>query len=190
MQSINFSKYAKIGSIAISIVLLLLGTWLLIEPAIIWKFKNLCAITFFAFGLVKLLGYASKDLYQLAFQYDFEIGLLLCLIGILVGLHSSSDLTILYVAFGICVVVDSLFKMRISYDAKEFGIPTWWITILLACGCAILGIILTFRPILQSISMIRLLGISFLLEGFTNLQTMITMVKIYKAKPSNQINNV
>lgn len=188
MQSINFSRYAKTGSIVISLILLLLGTWLLVEPSIIWECKNLCAIVFIVFGLVKLLGYVSKDLYQLAFQYDFEIGLLLCLVGLLVLLHSSSDLTILFVAFGICIIVDSLFKLRISLDAKEFGIPTWWITIVLSCGCAILGIVLTFRPILQSISMIRLLGVSFLLEGFTNLQTMITMVKIYKAKPSSQIN--
>ena len=43
--------------------------------------KPLSQIIMVLFGIVKILGYCSKDLYRLAFQHDPELGTLLVILG-------------------------------------------------------------------------------------------------------------
>ena len=37
-----------------------------------------------AYGIIKIIGYFSKDLYCLAFQYDFACGVFLIVLGMIV----------------------------------------------------------------------------------------------------------
>lgn len=54
------------------------------------------------YGIVKVIGYFSDDLYCLAFQYDLACGLFLIAMGM--------------------ILLDALLKIQISKDARKFGL--------------------------------------------------------------------
>ena len=186
MRGIHSMKVVKMMSMIISLIFCMMGVFYLVEPNVFWDTKTLVEILFLWFGSIKIMGYASKDLYQLAFQYDLEMGLLLCVIAIILWVWQDHYFDILCITFGIDLFLDSLFKIRIAMDAKEFGISSWWITMGFSFLCILLSIGLGLRLLPRMAMQIRFVGVTFLFEGCSNLLMMLTMVKLYHYQ-SNQI---
>ena len=130
------------------------------------------------FGVVKLVGYFSRDLYRLAFQYDLGFGLLLIALGALVLIRPKSVLDFLFTALGMAVLTDGLYKVQIAVDAKRFGISTWWLTLALAIAAGAVGLALVFRPWASARLLTILLGAALLAEGILNLCVAVSTVKI------------
>ena len=137
-------QVAKYGYIAISIVFCLAGLALIVFPALSAHTIAIClGVAMLIFGAVKLVGYFSRDLYRLAFQYDLQFGILLIIMGIIVLVKPDNMLNFLSIALGICTLVDCLFKTKIALDAKKFGIRQWWLTM----GMAIITPATVFVPL-------------------------------------------
>ena len=81
---------------------------------------------------MKLVGYFSRDLYRLAFQYDLEFGILLIALGVIVLLRTNGVMDFICIAAGVSILADGLFKIQIAIDARRFGIRDWWLILLLA----------------------------------------------------------
>ena len=67
---------AKVGYIIVSILIGVLGIVLIATPN--FSVSLLCRLgggILILFGIVKIIGYCSNDLYRLAFQYDLAIGI-------------------------------------------------------------------------------------------------------------------
>ena len=128
MRSVAPMKTAKIGYIVMSVLFCVLGVVLLFTPGVsaLW-IGRLLGIGLILFGAIKLVGYFSRDLFRLAFQYDLAFGLLLMVLGIVTLSHPGDALSFLCVMFGIPVLADGLFKIQIAVDARRFGIPQWWL---------------------------------------------------------------
>ena len=139
-----------------------------------------CGAVMILFGIVKLVGYFSRDLYRLAFQYDLACGCLLILLGLVMLLRPDSLLNFICVALGIYILTDGLFKIQISVDAKRFGLRGWWLILVEAILAALLGLTMIFRVTDSARVLTVLLGVSMLAEGILNLSTVITAVKIVK----------
>ena len=135
-------------------------------------------IALVVFGGVKLVGYFSKDLFRLAFQYDLGFGLLLIALGILVLAKPAGVLDFIFVALGIAILADGLFKVQIAVDSKRFGISTWWLTLVLAMVTGVVGLALVFRPWDSARLLTTLLGAALLAEGILNLCVAVSTVKI------------
>jgi len=143
MRSVAPMKTAKIGYIVMSVLFCVLGVVLLFTPdaSALW-IGRLLGIGLILFGAIKLVGYFSRDLFRLAFQYDLAFGVLLMALGIVTLTHPGETIGFLCVVYGILVLSDGLFKVQIAVDAKRFGIDRWW-AILLAAACAgVLGVLL------------------------------------------------
>ena len=81
-------KKAKHAYITISVIMLVLGLVLLIWPKM--SLSVLCYLIgamLIIGGVVKLVGYFSKDLYRLAFQFDLAFGILSILLGVVFIIH-------------------------------------------------------------------------------------------------------
>ena len=91
MRSVIPMKTAKIGYIVISILFCVLGGVLLARPetSVPW-IGRLLGIGMIVFGLIKLVGYFSKDLFRLAFQYDLSFGVLLIVLAIVLACIATS----------------------------------------------------------------------------------------------------
>lgn len=181
MRSIIPMKMAKIGYMVLSTILMLLGTVIVISPQFFTSIISvMTAIAMVVFGVIKIIGYFSKDLYRLAFQYDMAFGILLIALGVTLLMKPSDMLYFLCIAIGIAVMADGLFKMQIALDARSFGIRKWWLVFLFALITGTVGLLLVFNPEGGLYFTMRILGLALLAEGVVNAITVLTSVKIIK----------
>lgn len=185
LQSTVPMKIAKIGYILLSITLCALGVIRIAEP----EFPNeefgvLCGFVFIVFGCIRLIGFYSKDLYRLAFQYDFEFGILIIVFGLLFFIRPGNLTSMTCVLLGILVLADALFKIRITLQARKFGIEVWWILLIISIAAAVVGGILVFY-FAEKLQFI--LGITLIAEGTLSLATALALVKIihYQIREEN-----
>lgn len=181
MRSVAPMRTAKIGYIVISVLLCVLGIVLIAVPEFsISSVGAVCGAILIVFGIVRLVGYFSKDLYRLAFQYDLAFGIMMIALGVIMLLHPVSLMSFICIALGLSFFADGLFKFQIAIDAKHFGICEWWLILAVAIITVIFGGVLVARPVESSRILTVLTGITMLCEGILNIITMITTVKIIK----------
>lgn len=181
MISNNRIRTAKLGYIIISILLCVLGVVLIAVPD--FSASLLCwigGLLLILFGLVKIIGYCSKDLYRLAFQYDLAFGILLIALGAILILRTDTMIHVIWAFLGIFILADALLKIQIAIDSKVFGIHQWWLIFAMAILTGIVGFMLVLRPSESAQVIMVLLGISLLFEGVLNLVTILTAVKIIR----------
>lgn len=179
MRSVAPMKTAKIGYIVMSVLFCVLGVVLLFTPGVsaLW-IGRLLGIGLILFGAIKLVGYFSRDLFRLAFQYDLAFGLLLMVLGIVTLSHPGDALSFLCVMFGIPVLADGLFKIQIAMDSRQFGIRNWWLVLVLAALTCVVGVVLVFRPMTGVRALTALMSLSLLCDGVLNLSVALCTVKI------------
>lgn len=122
----NRIKAAKIGYVMISVLLCVMGIVLIAVPD--FSVTLLCKLgggIMMLFGLVKIIGYCSKDLYRLAFQFDLAFGILFMALGIILIIRTDVMVNLICIVMGICVLADALLKIQISIDSKTFGNPDY-----------------------------------------------------------------
>lgn len=172
-------RAAKAGYIIMSLVFCGAGALFIARPELsAAAISRALGAAMILFGAIKLVGYFSKDLFRLAFQYDLGFGLLLIALGILVLAKPAGVLDFIFIALGIAILTDGLFKVQIAVDSKRFGIPTWWLTLTLAMVTGVVGLVLVFRPWDSVRLLTALLGAALLAEGILNLCVAISTVKI------------
>lgn len=181
MRSVAPMRTAKIGYIVLSVLLILAGIVLIVHPAFsISVIGIVTGIFMIVFGIFKLVGYFSKDLFRLAFQYDLAFGILLIALGAIVLLKPESVMNFICIAMGISVLADGLFKIQIAADSRRFGIRGWWLILTAAIAAGLVGLVLVFRPSGSTQVLTVIFGISMLADGVLNLVTVLTAVKIVK----------
>ena len=181
MQLNNRIKAAKTGYIIISILLCVLGIVLIAVPD--FSVTLLCVLgggIMMLFGLVKIIGYCSKDLYRLAFQFDLAFGILFVVLGFILIIRTDAMVNLICIVMGICVLADALLKIQISIDSRAFGIKKWWLILAMAILTGVAGFLLIFRPSESIQTIMILFGIALITEGVLNLITILTAVKIIR----------
>ena len=98
--------------------------------------RTVLAVLFLLTGAAKMIGYYSNDLYRLAFQFDFAIGILCALLAGLLAFLPQRVLPTLPVLLSVYVILDALLKLQIAMDARRFGMESW---IAILCSSLLLG---------------------------------------------------
>lgn len=180
-RSVTPMRAAKTGYVVMSIVFCMVGVLFIALPArSAVMIGRVLGAAMAAFGVVKLVGYFSRDLYRLAFQYDLEFGILLIALGVIVLLRTNGVMDFICIAAGVSILADGLFKIQIAIDARRFGIRDWWLILILAVVTGGVGLLLVFRP-WESVQVLTvLLGAALLAEGVLNLCVALSTVKIVK----------
>ena len=172
-------RVAKTGYIIMSLVFCVVGTLFIAKPELsVLVISGALGVAMIVFGAVKLVGYFSRDLFRLAFQYDLSFGLLLIALGVILLARPAGVMDFIFISLGVAILTDGLFKVQISVDSKRFGIPTWWLTLLMAVVTGVVGLTLVFRPWDSARLLTRLLGAALLCEGVLNLCVAVSTVKI------------
>ena len=172
-------RVAKAGYIVMSLVFCAAGAACIAKPGLSAPvIGHMLGAAMILFGAVKLVGYCSRDLYRLAFQYDLGFGLLLIALGALVLLRPAEVRDFLLTALGIAILTDGLYKVQIAVDTKRFGVSVWWLTLVLAVVTGTVGLSLVFRPWDSTRLLTILLGTALVAEGILNLCVAISTVKI------------
>ena len=179
MRSTSMIRAAKLGYIILSAVFCALGIWVIVRPdSSAALLSRMVGIMMIAFGIVKMIGYYSRDLYRLAFQHDLALGILTIAMGLLIALRPNWALNLLCLLLGIEIITDGLFKLQTSLDARRFGLPTWWLMLAFAVVAGGVGIALVIAPAESGQAMVKLLGASLVADGVLNLCVALCAVKI------------
>ena len=113
MRSTKAIRAAKAGYIIMSLLFCALGLTMIVKHDLSVSLIGMAAgAMLVAFGVVKLAGFFSKDLYRLAFQYDLAFGLLLILIGVIVLINPDHAMNFLCLVLGISIMADALLKLQ------------------------------------------------------------------------------
>lgn len=175
-------KAAKWGYIITSIIFCLTGIFVILYPGIsVTLFCCLLGALLVVAGIFKIIGYFSKDLYRLAFQFDLALGILLAVLGLVAILYPKVILSVLYFLIGIIVLTDSLFKIQTAVDARRFGLRKWWLILLSALVSCVLGLLLMINPYHGAKLLMIMTGITLTAEGILNLCVAVYAVKIIKS---------
>ena len=95
MNSSGTLKIARNGYIVMAVIFCALGIFLMVNPTKAMKIICVLAgILFIADGIIKIIGYFSRDFYCLAFQFDLGFGILMIAIGILILVRTESILRV------------------------------------------------------------------------------------------------
>ena len=176
-------KAAKWGYIITSVIFCLTGILIILYPELsatlfCYILGGLLILT----GIIKIIGYFSRDLYMLAFQFDLALGILLGVLGLVTVLYPEIIVFFIYFLIGIMVLTDSLFKIQTAADAKKFGLKQWWIILVSALISSVFGLLVIIDPFEGAKVLMILTGISLILEGILNLCVAIYAVKIIRSK--------
>lgn len=182
MRSEKSVRAAKMGSILLSGLFCLLGALTIAAGEFSKEMGILAGALLIAFGIVRLAGYFSKDLYRLAFQHDLALGVLLIALGakMLTGAEVPPG-TLL----GVAILADGLFKLQTAFDARRFGLKSWALILGLGIGAGALGGWTALRPAGDA----RAPGAALLAEGALNLCTALFAVKTVRRQRTEQGKN-
>lgn len=135
-----------------------------------------------SYGVVKILGYLSNDLYCLAFQYDLACGLFLIVIGLI---DMGCNLRIrewLLPALGLLILLDALLKIQTAKEARDFGLQTWKRILTASTAAGIFGAMIIIQPFSDPLAAHITVGCGLLAEGFMNQLTVMETVKLNEKK--------
>ncbi len=176
MNSSGTLKIARNGYIVMAVVFCALGIFLMAAPEKAVKIICVLAgILFIADGIIKIIGYFSRDFYCLAFQFDLGFGILMIAVGILILVRREA---ILRLIFGLVILTDALLRIQMSVEAKKFGLKLWWAVLLIAVTTGIFGMLLLVDPAGGAKLTVIFTGVAFLLEGILKLCVVVYTVKI------------
>ena len=138
------NKIARRGTIIIDIVLYAVTAALILNLPMINDFLGkIFGIILAANGVLKIFGYFSKDLYCLALEYDFGLGILMIIMG--VAFYHFKEQQLILLMIGIAFLANSLFSAQMTQDAKRFGLKEWHKILILSVICGTAATILIFN---------------------------------------------
>lgn len=180
---VKFILRVKIAYSVISVGLVLMGLCFAFFPEISALTICYCvgAISV-VFGIIKLMGYFSNDVYRLAFQFDLAIGIAMILCGAVIVIRPRMLIAMLPVILGVLVLIDGLFKIQTALDSKRFGMKKWWISLTFGILASVIGVFLILDPFEGNKILTVLLGITLIVDGVQNLWMVLYTVKSKKAK--------
>ena len=177
-------KLAKTGYLAISVVFYIAGIIYILVPDI--PPPAICVISgvvLIAYGVIKIIGYFSKDLYCLAFQYDLACGLFLIVFGVIALVCSQRIIPHLSMGLGALILLDSLLSVQMSKDAKRFGLESWYVILSAAAVAGILGGVVIISPFHTALGQHIAAGCALLAQGFKSHCVVHYTVKTMKYLP-------
>lgn len=171
-------KRAKSTYIAVSVIMVILGAVLMLNPGL--SMLTLCYLIgglMVIFGITRLVGYFSKDLFRLAFQFDLALGIFCMLAGIVILVHPNNIMKLLPVIIGLFVTIDGVFKMQTAIDSKRFGLKRWYAILVLAAVTCVFGLLLIIDPFAGGKALMIFFGATMMIDGIQNLCVVLYTVK-------------
>lgn len=184
----KFISRIKIAYSFISVGLILMGLCFTFFPEISALTMCYCiGAVSIVFGIIKLMGYFSNDVYRLAFQFDLSLGIFMIVLGAVEVIRPRALIGLLPFMLGILVLVDGLFKIQTALDSKKFGLKKWWISLAFGIIAGIVGIFLILDPFEGNKILTILLGLTLVIDGVQNLWMVFYTVRSRKAKDNDII---
>ena len=131
------------------------------------------------YGIIRIVGFFSKDPYCLAFHFDFACGLLMIVLGVMVCAAHHVAYPYLSLGLGWVALMDCLIRVQMSKEAQDFGLERWGFVLIAAVITGVVSVLLILYSLFSKNALnIRFLtSCTLLMEGIVNLLVVKIMVK-------------
>lgn len=179
----KFLKRTKTVYIVLCGLFVLLGTGLAVFPKFFTDSVGyVVGALMLLFGIVRIVGYFTNDLYKIAFQFDLALGIFASIVGISFLIHPKWLISALPLSLGLLILVSGLFSVQSAIDAKKFGIKRWALLLIFAVLTVSAGLLLIFNPYTTAIVVTRLYGVAIAATGIEKLVVALNTIKTKKSK--------
>jgi uncharacterized membrane protein HdeD (DUF308 family) len=169
-------KRVKWVYVVLSVFLMALGVSLFVWPDIP-SVTICCAIGGGAvvLGIVKIVLYFLREVQAVGEQNDFAIGAMCVIAGAILLIHPAAVLSMIPQVLGVYMLIDCVFKLQITLDAKRLGSGGWWLSLLVTLVCIVWGLLLVWQPFGLEKHLMVLIAGGLIGDGVQNLLGVIYM---------------
>lgn len=162
-------RIAAYGYTIMSIAFYVAGiAYLLLIDVASLTWCKLSGVALIIYGMIKIIGFLSDDLYDLAFQYDLGCGLFLIALGIIALIRNQRFIDNLSAILGALILLDSFLKMQTIYDALKFGITTWKRMFVISLITAVFAMTVILKPFASETVSRMVISCALFAEGLMN----------------------
>ena len=175
-------KSAKIMHLCSAVIFLAAGLLLALVPDFedSGAFRNtVVGIASIIIGATGIYGYFSNDMYRLAFQLDFALGIFNVIFGILLLINPVQLSVLLPTAVSILTLLDGGNKSQMAIEGKRFGIQKWYLVLVSAVLEIAAGVVLILLAY-HGRDVRVWMGVAMGLVGVTNFWTTMYTVRVRK----------
>lgn len=173
-------KSAKVMHLCSAVIFLAAGLLLALVPDFedSGAFRNtVVGIASIIIGATGIYGYFSNDMYRLAFQLDFALGIFNVIFGILLLINPVQLSVLLPTAVSILTLLDGGNKSQMAIEGKRFGIQKWYLVLVSAVLEIAAGVVLILLAY-HGRDVRAWMGIAMGLVGVTNFWTTMYTVRV------------
>lgn len=162
-------KKNRIGYMAISIIVMLLGLCMIIWP--VSSAELICTaigIGLLLISILVVIRYLTAQTRAMSDQIILAVGVILGVLGIILLFRPNWILTLVHVILGILILIDGIFKVIKAFDAKRFALEKWWLILLFAVLTCVFGLVIILNPFAGVSVLMTVIGVILILEGAQN----------------------
>ena len=176
-------NYFRKSLITTSILYTILGLVLIIAPGKALRLACFLigAVTVW-YGLSKIIACRRYGMAGDGQPFDLSLGVVLLALGLFLLISPQFIVSIVPVALGIYILVDSVSAIKRAQDMKALGFEKWWISLTAALVLSLLGLVMVLRPFSLMSHLVVFIGVSFVFDGVYTLANTVAADRIYKAK--------
>ena len=173
-------KAIRNSLILTSILYTLLGVVLMLRPGSALKLAcTLIGVVTLGYGVVRVAGYCrGSGSYDQ--RFDLFLGIVLALLGVFLLVTPQVLVSVIPVALGLYILVDSVSAVKKALDMKALGFEKWWISLSAALVLALLGAVMVLRPFKAVESLVVFIGVGFVFDGVYTLVNTLVADRLYR----------
>ncbi len=166
-------------SIIFSVVLILVGLFLLIKPeTTLHAISYFIGIALIIWGLIPIIGFFSNKENKNYLEFSFILGVFALIFGIIIMINPDIIGSIIPLLIGIWMVINGVTKLYYSLTINKVSSAT--ISIIISLVILVCGLILIFNPFKGAILLTKVIGISVIIYSILDLIECYTLKKTVK----------
>lgn len=162
-----------------SVLYIVMGVILMVFPdtALSLSCTIIGAVTLI-YGAVRVVSY-FRDGGTYSNRFDLFIGVVLAALGVFLLVCPQFIVSLIPIALGIYILVDSFTAMKKALDMKALGFEKWWASFLVAVVLAAFGVVMICRPFSTMSTLVVFIGVSFVFDGVYTLVNTIVADRVF-----------
>ena len=132
-------------------------------------------------GLVFIIVYVARDVKYNLNNNDFLSGLIAVVVGIVILIKWQQFMELVPIVLGVLIIVSGCIKLQDAIDLKKLDHPAFLMMLVVAIVFIIFGSILVANPFKSEIILMRIIGVSLIIAGMTDLFTSVFFDGIRKS---------
>ena len=151
-------KKLFVSSIISSVVLFVVGLFLVIRPA-----STLSLISYVLGGILVIIGTTSlvnyyKDKNSVS-TFELIYGVISLIAGLVLILNPKALASLIPFVIGVWILISSLIKLKYIWDLNDNKSKSWTTSLVITIIMLVLGIVLIFNPFEGAVMITRMIGI-------------------------------